>query len=601
MNHVHPKRLSARIFAGILLVSIFAALMVTVFAYFREKEMALRYAGQSESQNITWTSSVLEQAIAQSQELFYKLQSDSRLFELIKDYDATVTSPAAANRVFQTIVKSHLSNEDVICDVQLFRSDLVLYLNNVSMAGLNNYQKADFLSQANTPGTFFWQPTYDIITAYGHTQLEGLTLSNQYLISLVGMMNSYSLESSCLEYLPSDEEKPVLVVSIPESYLTSALPTSDYEGTQTFLTDENGYVISSTDASKRAAVLDSDMMQTILQVESGAGMDQTVQGEHLLVFTNQLSNGWHLVSLVKYQSVWKSIAMGLFLPLTVILLGLIALCTFISGSISHALSKPLSELINAIRQNEQGNFDTRVLETDDEFGALIENYNRMSKRITEMIEENYQSRSRERETEMMALRYQTNPHFLYNALNILYMKSLDENAPETAQLVQLLSHVMRYVIRDHRDVVTIADELKNGQAYFQLMNAGYDNKMRLEIDVDDALLNGQLPKLSIQPLLENAILHGISGYTQEGLIRVTGRVQDGMLTVAVEDNGAGLPENPQSSAKDHGSIGIANVQKRLQFLFGQESTLTLSPSDLGGAKAEMILPWRCEKNDTIQK
>ena len=150
-------------------------------------------------------------------------------------------------------------------------------------------------------------------------------------------------------------------------------------------------------------------------------------------------------------------------------------------------------------------------------------------------------------------------------------------------------------------MVTIADELKNGQAYFQLMNAGYDNKMHLEIDVDDTLLNGQLPKLSIQPLLENAILHGISGYTQEGLIRVTGRVQDGMLSVAVEDNGAGLPENPQSSAKDHGSIGIANVQKRLQFLFGQESTLTLSPSSLGGAKAEMILPWRCEKNDTIQK
>ena len=79
------------------------------------------------------------------------------------------------------------------------------------------------------------------------------------------------------------------------------------------------------------------------------------------------------------------------------------------------------------------------------------------------------------------------------------------------------------------------------------------------------------------------------------MIRVTGRVEDGMLHIAVEDNGAGLSQSPDSSGKDKGSIGIANVQKRLQFLFGKESRLTLTSSSLGGAKAEMILPWRCEK------
>lgn len=595
MSHVRQKRFSVRIFSGILLVSVFAALMVTVFAYFRERDMTLRYVGQSESQSITWTSSVLEKTITQAQELFYTLQADNQLFQLIHDYDAAVTSPAAANRVFQSIVKKYLAGTSMICDVQLFRSDLVLSLNNVSMANQNNYQYADFIGAAQTPGTFFWQSTYDIVTTYHHTQLAGLTLNDQYLVSLVGMMNPYSLESSRLEYLSVDEEKPVLVISIPESYFHDSLPESNYEDTQTMLVDENGFVIASADASPCSSTLPMDVYQALLQVESGDRMDQTLDHQHMLVFSAHLSNGWHLASLVSYQSVWSSIAWGLFLPLVGIFLGLIALCALISRSISRALARPLTEMINAIRQNEQGNFNTRVLETNDEFSTMITAYNRMSKRITEMMEENYEARCREQENAMMALRYQTNPHFLYNALNILYMKSIDEKAPETGHLVQLLSRVMRYVIRDHRDIVTVEEELQNGQSYFQLMNAGYDNTMRLDIVMGEGLLNGLLPKLSIQPLLENAILHGLSGYTQQGIIRITGRVEDGMLCIAVEDNGAGLSQASNSSGKDKGSIGIANVQKRLQFLFGKESRLTLTPSSLGGAKAEMILPWRCEK------
>ncbi len=595
MSHVRQKRFSVRIFSGILLVSVFAALMVTVFAYFRERDMTLRYVGQSESQSITWTNSVLEKTITQTQELFYTLQADNQLFQLIHDYDAAVTSPAAANRVFQSIVKKYLAGTDMICDVQLFRSDLVLSLNNVSMANQNNYQYADFIGAAQTPGTFFWQSTYDIVTTYHHTQLAGLTLNDQYLVSLVGMMNPYSLESSRLEYLSVDEEKPVLVISIPESYFHDSLPESNYEDTQTMLVDENGFVIASADASPCSSTLPRDVYQALLQVESGDRMDQTLDHQHMLVFSAQLSNGWHLASLVSYQSVWSSIAWGLFLPLVGIFLGLIALCILISRSISRALARPLTEMINAIRQNEQGNFNTRVLETNDEFSTMITAYNRMSKRITEMMEENYEARCREQENAMMALRYQTNPHFLYNALNILYMKSIDEKAPETGHLVQLLSRIMRYVIRDHRDIVTVEEELQNGQSYFQLMNAGYDNTMRLDIVMGEGLLNGLLPKLSIQPLLENAILHGLSGYTQQGIIRITGRVEDGMLCIAVEDNGAGLSQASNSSGKDKGSIGIANVQKRLQFLFGKESHLILIPSSLGGAKAEMILPWRCEK------
>ncbi len=595
MSHVRQQRFSVRIFAGILLVSVFAALMVTVFAYFRERDMSLRYASQSESQSITWASSVLEKTIEQAEDLFYTLQADSQLFQLIHNYDASVTSPAAANRAFQSIVKKHLADSDIICDVQLFRSDLVLSLNNVSMANQNNYPYADFIGAAQTPGTFFWQSTYDIVTAYQHTQLTGIPLSNQYLVSLVGMMNPYSLESSRLAYLSADEEKPVLVISIPESYFQTILPESNYEDTQTMLVDESGFVIASTDASLCSSTLPNDIYQVLLQIEDGDKTDQTLDHQHMLVFSAQLSNGWHLASLVSYRSVWTSIAWGLFLPLIGIFLGLIALCTLISSSISHALAKPISEMINAIRQNEQGNFDTRVLETKDEFSTMIIAYNRMSKRITEMMEENYQSRCREQENAMMALRYQTNPHFLYNALNILYMKSLDEKAPETARLVQLLSNVMRYVIRDHRDAVTIRDELENGQSYFQLMNAGYDNKMQLDIVMEEEILNGLLPKLSIQPLLENAILHGISGYTQQGYIRVTGKVMDGMLHIAVEDNGAGLSPTSSSNEKDHNSIGIANVQKRLLFLFGEKSCLTLTPSPLGGAKAEMVLPWQCEK------
>ncbi len=172
------------------------------------------------------------------------------------------------------------------------------------------------------------------------------------------------------------------------------------------------------------------------------------------------------------------------------------------------------------------------------------------------------------------------------------MNAIKENSRGTADLILLLSQVMRYIIRDQRDIVTVREEIDNVQKYFRLISVGYEQRIQLEIDFQQAVLEYPIPKLSIQPLVENAVQHGLGNVNRNGLIRITGKLIDNGLYIYIEDNGQGMKsETDPLHETDRGSIGMANVAKRIRFLFGENSSLTVAQSQLGGVMITICLSY----------
>lgn len=148
---------------------------------------------------------------------------------------------------------------------------------------------------------------------------------------------------------------------------------------------------------------------------------------------------------------------------------------------------------------------------------------------------------------------------------------------------------------DGRDVVPLDEELENVRQYFRLMQVAYEDNIRLEIDAPEDVLLAQIPKLSLQPLVENAVQHGLAG-RKDGLVRIKARREDGLVRITIFDNGRGVPEDYEIPTRENsnGSIGVANVQKRLSLLFGEMGRMEISRSDGsgGGTNVLIILPYR---------
>ena len=209
-----------------------------------------------------------------------------------------------------------------------------------------------------------------------------------------------------------------------------------------------------------------------------------------------------------------------------------------------------------------------------------------------------------------ALQSQITPHFLYNTLDTIRGQALEEEAPATADMLESLSRIFRYSIDQKKGILTLEDELLNVRDYLKIQQCRYRGRFTVEYDVDEedtALMYAAVPKLTLQPLVENAIKHGLEGYVSGGRIRIRAYLTKRFLYLQVEDNGVGIDAEklkamnralaagedaqPASGKTAHG-IAVKNVNLRIKMHFGSEYGLTLYSSDHGGTVSEVCLPNR---------
>ncbi|UPM54795.1 sensor histidine kinase [Gottfriedia acidiceleris] len=273
--------------------------------------------------------------------------------------------------------------------------------------------------------------------------------------------------------------------------------------------------------------------------------------------------------------------------------------------LSRSIVIPINRLVYMAKQIGKGNFnvDPPTLYRNNEIGILGKILNEMSKNLSNLMIKNIEIVEKDRlvkELELKALQSQINPHFLFNTLNVISKLAYIEGAEQTSDLTVSTSNLLRYNLRKLDEPVTLLEEVRNAEEYFSIQKARFRDRVRFELNIDESCLGNKVPCLTLQPLLENAFIHGIEGMEQGAVIGITIKNHEKYIVIEIYDNGAGMKEEtrealltssmPIISQKSSTGLGTTNVFKRWRLFYGEEDTVDIKSEINKGTTILLKLP-----------
>ena len=272
------------------------------------------------------------------------------------------------------------------------------------------------------------------------------------------------------------------------------------------------------------------------------------------------------------------------------------ICLICIRSLTKKTVRGIEQLQKNMKEIEKGNFELHVhSESKDEVGDLIRGFGAMVSKIRILIEEVYTGNIKQKEYEMRALQAQINPHFLYNSLSLINWMALEEGQEEISKITLAMSSFYRTALNKGNNIILLENEIENIKSYLEIQLMMHDYEFDVEIKVDDTIKKCEVLNLILQPMLENAIEHGIDLKTDgRGKIRVEAIDRGDVLLLEVEDNGIGMEEEVQDVilTKQSKGYGLRNVNERIRLYYGEEYHITIE-SKLGvGTKIITTLPKR---------
>jgi len=285
----------------------------------------------------------------------------------------------------------------------------------------------------------------------------------------------------------------------------------------------------------------------------------------------------------------------------VIIISLVALIV-ISMLISRMFSSPILTIMRHMKKVESGNLDVRVdIKSKDEIGKLAHGFNQMIERLKSFINEAYIAEIKQKQTELNALKSQIRPHYLYNTLEVIRMSAVYNDDNEVADMIHVLSNQMKYVIDYGEEIVAIETELSHLNDYFTLVKVRFEDKVTLKIEIaPNVSLDWGIHKLSIQPLVENAVQHGIRPKIGNGTIILTiDCVDSDTLSISVSDDGVGMDEEKVKKINErlsegyvstNRSVGMWNVNERIKTHAGNKYGMVIKSKPNIGTFVQMVIP-----------
>ena len=259
----------------------------------------------------------------------------------------------------------------------------------------------------------------------------------------------------------------------------------------------------------------------------------------------------------------------------------------ISRKIVEGITSPIRHLCHAAERAGRGDFEIRTHEERiDEIAVLSASFNRMVEEIGKLVEDIRVEELNLRAAELRLLQEQINPHFLYNTLdNIIWLAESNETA-QVVNMVSALSDFFRTTLSKGKDYISVRDEEAHINSYLQIQQFRYRDILTYEIDMDEEVYDCEILKLTLQPLVENALYHGIKGKRGLGQIRITGCIRGGLLEFQVKDNGIGMKEErlrevrriimgEMEHTKEKGGFGLFNVNERIRLNYGRKYGLRI--------------------------
>lgn len=279
---------------------------------------------------------------------------------------------------------------------------------------------------------------------------------------------------------------------------------------------------------------------------------------------------------------------------TIASIAVIIVFSFYSHKLIH---KPLNDIINAFDKLKRGDLNSTVYHHgNDEFGYIYVSFNEMVEKLSTLIDQVYKQKILSQRAELKQLQAQINPHFLYNSFFILHRMIKLDDKENSIRFSQQLGNYFKFITRSAADEVTLAKETEHAKTYSDIQALRYSKRMIVEFgEIPDSYKNIMVPRLILQPVIENAIEHGLKDKEKDGIVKVIFEEKTGGLRITIQDNGEDMDDQEIERLRelllDSGSeiecTGIINIHRRIQLKFGSNCGLSVSRSELGGLKVDI--------------
>ena len=398
-----------------------------------------------------------------------------------------------------------------------------------------------------------------------------------------------------------DKNRPYFMIVVEFSgkeLKDSLLPLLQYKNSGIYLKDSSGrFFVGATNADKGSSVEEALRRQETLPEKAS---EISVAGAKYQAFrVGSSSLGLDAVQYVRNSELFQTIQIYRIWIWCYSLVGLLILALFSMYAYRY-IHQPLVKMVRSFSRVENGDFNVFIKHhRKDEFQYLFSQFNDMVKNLNTLIDQSYRQKLLVQNAELKQLQSQINPHFLYNSLFILNTMTRTGDYDNLEYFTIQLGEYFRFMTKSHRNDIPLSEEIRHARTYADIQSLRFGSRIKVVFDeLPPAYADVQVPRLIVQPVIENAFIHGLEEMSENGWISISFEEEEGRLAIVTEDNGGSLTDrqllNVQAmlagEAEAGEEVGLLNIHRRLQLKFGRQGELRLSRGPEGGLKAVILIP-----------
>lgn len=385
---------------------------------------------------------------------------------------------------------------------------------------------------------------------------------------------------------------------VKETTIASIYEEGENKGGEFYIVDSAGRIIS----SQNKAMLYRDFKEAVSISIPENGKDTAfTQGsgsQEMLIFTQRFEPlKWTIVSAIPMNEISSDRKV-----INQLMIGIGAACLLLALIVSFLLSgsitRPIFQLAKTMREIRTGKMQVRsTYQSKDEIGYLSEGFNNLMNRIEALMAENVEKQRTKAEIEFKLLQSQVKPHFLYNTVETIISLIKLGLGKQAIQAAQYMANFYKISLSKGNDIISIGEEMRLTESYLEIQQLRYVEYMAYTMEIDDEILTYSIPKLTLQPIVENAIYHGLKLKKEKGIIRITGRRCGNNVEIEIYDNGAGMHKNQTKAIMEGfsvfdeaGGFGIRSVSNRIRMLYGERYGLQVESEYGVYTKIVIVLP-----------
>lgn len=556
-----------------ILISIIPVAFIGLFSYKVSQEYLKESVTKSAIMKSEAVNSKLEKYLSDIDDTSLLLISNYTLQRFLTEYDMT------KRYIYENQLKSLLSS--IILSKNNIRS-IILYDRDGNMCMYETSMYGDWVLKVKASANITSNSVYAEVTKLKGKRIWTKLFKDTAQISMIRTVNE----------IGGQNQIGTIIINLDENNLKEVIQDIDSE-------DNGGFVISEQSGNVIYSSTEIDYTNEITDIptnSSGYKVIKYKNMQYLHIYYISDFCGWSMNTFIPLKTLYAKVLA--IKDITIILIGIcLVLVVAFSILITNYLTKPIIKLRKLMRNVEQGDLEIRFESRyNDEIGQLGQNFNSMLEKIKMLMDENVDKQKRLRIQELKALQAQINPHFLYNTIDTINWLAQSIDADAISEISIALANYYRLSLSKGAEMIRIKDEINQVKNYLKIQKIRYEKYLDYEINVSEEILNLYISKLTLQPIVENALYHGIKEKQDSGIIKLNGRLEYGNVVLEVWDNGKGMNSEKLSNVRESlnkirvEGFGLSNTNERIKLFFGDKYGIEIDSVENIFTKVKVTIP-----------